>query len=81
MADYVRAYARLRDTTATLDWLDSMNVYHDSFLHIARVDPFLDFVRSQPRYRAWEASSGLPPRARRAGLQGEQDEQVGRVNR
>jgi hypothetical protein len=40
-----------------------------------RVEPIFDFVRTQPRYRTWEASTGLPPMAGRAGLQGEQDEQ------
>lgn len=59
---YASAYAALGDTVATLRWLDSMVVRHDSYLHQIRVDPLFDFLRRDPRYRAWEAGSGLPPR-------------------
>lgn len=76
--EYARSYARLGDTMATLDWLDSLSAHHDSYLHHVRVEPIFDFVRTQPRYRVWEASTGLPPMA---GQAGGQDEQVGRVHR
>jgi tetratricopeptide (TPR) repeat protein len=54
---YARAYALLGDTLATLRWIDSMAVHHDSYLHRVRLDPRFDFVRSDARYRAWEASA------------------------
>jgi DNA-binding SARP family transcriptional activator len=60
---YAIAYATLGDSSATLDWLDSMVARHDSYLHQVRVDPVFDFVRPLPRYRAWEAGCGLPPLA------------------
>jgi hypothetical protein len=36
-----------------------MHVRRDSYLLSVRVDPAFDFVRQDPRYRAWEARSGL----------------------
>lgn len=55
--------ARLRDTAATLDWLDSIVVHHDPYLHQVRLDPAFDFVRAHPRYADWERRTGLPPLA------------------
>lgn len=49
---YASAYAALDDTLATLRWLDSMIVRHDSYLHQIRVDPLFDFLRRDPRYPA-----------------------------
>jgi len=60
-SDYAAAWAALGDTTATLWWLDSMTTGHDSYLAQVRVDPVFDFLRGDPRYRAWEERSGLPP--------------------
>jgi hypothetical protein len=64
-SSYATAYATLRDTAATLRWLDSMLVHRDSYRPQVRVDPVFDFLRGEPRYGAWESRSGLPPR--RAG--------------
>lgn len=58
---YAIAHAALGDTLATLQWLDSMVVRRDSYLHHIRVDPLFDFLRSDARYGAWEARCGLPP--------------------
>ena len=60
---YAEAFAGLGDTEATLKWLDAMVTYHDTYLAQIRVDPLFDFVRTDPRYQAWEARSGLPPLA------------------
>jgi DNA-binding SARP family transcriptional activator len=62
-SEYALAYAALGDTLATLRWLDAMLAGRDSYIHQVRVDPIFDFVRADPRYRAWEARSGLPPLA------------------
>ena len=64
---YALAHAALGDTLATLHWLDSMRVRRDSYLHQVRLDPAFDFVRADPRYRVWEARSGLPPLASPGG--------------
>ena len=60
---YAYAYADLRDTLAMLRWLDSVSVLHDTEVLNVRVDPRLDFIRQDPRFRAWEAATGLPPLA------------------
>jgi len=57
---YASAFAMLRDTAATLAWLDSILVQRDSYLHQVRLDPVFDFVRGEPGYEAWEKRSGLP---------------------
>jgi hypothetical protein len=62
---YAAAYAALGDTAATFAWLDSMLVHRDSYRAQVRVDPVFDFLRSAPRYRAWESRSGLPLRRAR----------------
>jgi tetratricopeptide (TPR) repeat protein len=59
-SQYARAFAGLGDARATLNWLDSMITYRDTYLAQVRVDPLFDFVRKDLRYRAWEARSGLP---------------------
>jgi hypothetical protein len=59
-SSFASAYAALGDTLATLRWLDSMVLRQDSYRHQIRLDPLFDFVRDDPRYRAWEARSGLP---------------------
>jgi tetratricopeptide (TPR) repeat protein len=61
---YAYAYATLGDTAATLDWLDSMVTRHDTYMLNIRVHPAFDFIRTQPRYRAWEVRSGLPAMSR-----------------
>ena len=62
--DFVFAYAALRDTGGTLRWLDTMLVRHDPGLSGVLVSPKFDFMRSDPRYQAWEAA--LPWRRRQA---------------
>ncbi|MGH7627434.1 MAG: BTAD domain-containing putative transcriptional regulator [Gemmatimonadaceae bacterium] len=66
---YASAFAVLKDTVATLAWLDSIVVQRDSYLHQVRLDPVFDFVRGKPEYRSWEKRSGLPamPAAAREG--------------
>jgi len=51
---YANAYAEVHDTTQALRWLDSMVVLHDWQLCCVRVQPQFDFLRTDPRYRAWE---------------------------
>jgi adenylate cyclase len=60
-SQYASAFATLGDTLATLRWLDSMEVHHDSYLHQVRLDPLFDFLRQDPRYQVWVSRSGLPP--------------------
>jgi DNA-binding SARP family transcriptional activator len=71
---YASAFAKLGDTLATLRWLDSMVVHHDSYLHQIRLDPVFDFLRRDPRYQMWEARSGLPPLAARPQPAGSRQE-------
>lgn len=33
---------------------------HDTYMLNIRLHPAFDFVRTQPRYRAWEVCTGLP---------------------
>jgi len=53
--DWMSTYADLGDADETLRWLDSMLAYHDLTLISVTVSPSLDFIRNDPRYRAWEA--------------------------
>jgi tetratricopeptide (TPR) repeat protein len=52
---FADTYAALRDTSETLLWLDSMVARHDPELCCVRLLPQFDFLRNNPRYRAWEA--------------------------
>ncbi len=54
-AAFAYVYAELRDPDETLRWLDSMQVGRDPSIHNVPVDPRFDFLRDDPRYRAWEA--------------------------
>ncbi len=60
---YAQAWAVLGDTTEMLDWLDSMLVTNDSYMHHVRLNPAFDILRNSERYHAWEARTGLPPMA------------------
>lgn len=62
-SQYAYAYADLRDTMATLHWLDSVSIHHDTHALNVRVDPRLDFIRGDPRFQAWDVATGLPPLA------------------
>jgi DNA-binding SARP family transcriptional activator len=53
--DWMSTYADLGDADETLRWLDSMLAYRDLTLISVTVSPSLDFIRNDPRYRAWEA--------------------------
>jgi DNA-binding SARP family transcriptional activator len=53
--DFAYAYASVRDTTETLRWFDSMLVHRDPALQAVPLDPEFDFLRDDPRYKAWEA--------------------------
>jgi tetratricopeptide (TPR) repeat protein len=53
--DWMSTYANLGDADQTLRWLDSMLVYRDPVLMSVPATPSLDFLRTDPRYRAWEA--------------------------
>lgn len=60
-------YADLGDADSTLVWLDSMWVERSMHLHIVPFDPALDFLRSDPRFRAfvrrlpWKPSLAAAP--------------------
>ncbi len=49
------AYAALQDRDATLHWFDSMLAVRSTRLPAIGVDPLFDFLRDDPRYKAWEA--------------------------
>jgi tetratricopeptide (TPR) repeat protein len=53
--DWAHAYAGVGDVDETIRWIDSMGVGRDPMLWSIPIDPSLDFIRSDPRYRAWEA--------------------------
>ena len=54
-SDWAGTYAALRDADSTLRWIDSMRVGRDPGIFSVPIDPAYDFIRSDPRYRAWEA--------------------------
>jgi serine/threonine-protein kinase len=60
--DFAYAYATLRDTTETLHWFDSMLVRREPAVQAIPLDPEFDFLRDDPRYRAWEAKLPWSPR-------------------
>ena len=59
---FATACAQLRDKDATLRWFDSLLVMRDAGLQAVPLDPVFDFLRDDPRYKAWEAK--LPWRHR-----------------
>jgi len=54
-SDWAGTYAELRDADGTIRWIDSMQVGRDPGISRILVDPAYDFLRSDPRYQAWEA--------------------------
>jgi hypothetical protein len=60
--EFAYAYASLRDTTETLHWFDSMLVRREPAVQAIPLDPEFDFLRDDPRYRAWEAKLPWSPR-------------------
>jgi tetratricopeptide (TPR) repeat protein len=53
--DWVNAYAGVGDVGQTIRWLDSMRVNRDPLLWSIPINPSLDFIRNDQRYRAWDA--------------------------
>ncbi len=53
--DWMNAYAAVGDVSETIGWIDSMQVRRDPTIWSVPIDPDLDFIRSDPRYRTWEA--------------------------
>jgi DNA-binding SARP family transcriptional activator len=62
--DWAHAYAGVGDVDETIRWIDSMRVGRDPMLWSIPIDPSLDFIRSDPRYRAWEAKLPWRPAPR-----------------
>lgn len=54
-------YARLKDTEATITLLEKAYADHDPQLQILNIDPFFDFLRSDPRFQDLVKRVGLPP--------------------
>jgi TolB-like protein/Flp pilus assembly protein TadD len=54
------AYAQLGDKDKVLNWLERAYTDHDEDLMYAFPEAELDFVRSEPRFRALEQKLGLP---------------------
>jgi tetratricopeptide (TPR) repeat protein len=54
-------HAALGDTTATLDWLERAYDERSPWIGYLGVDPRLDAVRSQPRFRRLLSQARLPP--------------------
>ena len=52
---FAYAHADLHDTSETLQWFDSMLARRDPALQAIPLDPVFDFLRDDPRYKAWEA--------------------------
>lgn len=52
---FAYAHADLHDTSETLRWFDSMLARRDPALQAIPLDPVFDFLRDDPRYKAWEA--------------------------
>jgi DNA-binding SARP family transcriptional activator/Flp pilus assembly protein TadD len=61
-SQFVLAYAELGDTVNLLRWLDSMESRREPATSNYLLNPLLDFVRDDPRYRAWV--TGLSWRAK-----------------
>jgi hypothetical protein len=53
--DWAYAYAGVGDVEKTIRWFDSMRVGQDPLLWSIQINPSLDFIRNDPRYRAWVA--------------------------
>ena len=71
-----QGYAAVGDADNTLRWLDSMVARRDPTLVVVPLHPAFDFLRSDPRYRAWQAR--LPWRS--AAKPGPAALQLDRVN-
>jgi len=54
-SDWVYAYAGVGNVGEAIRWMDSMRVGRDPLLWSIPINPSLDFIRNDPRYRAWEA--------------------------
>jgi tetratricopeptide (TPR) repeat protein len=59
-SDYSGVYAQWGDTTKALEWLDTAMRLRDPGLEWLKVDPFLDPLRSEPRFQAIERKLKFP---------------------
>jgi TolB-like protein/Flp pilus assembly protein TadD len=58
---YAEIYAQWGNTANALDWLETAMRLHDSGLGTLKVDPLLDPLRREPRFRAIEGALKFPP--------------------
>jgi hypothetical protein len=54
-------YANLRDEDSTLANLEQAYAQRSSYLAVIRVEPALDFLRANPRFRDLQRRVGLLP--------------------
>lgn len=59
--DFASIYAALGDHDAAFAWLDRAYAERSTLLPTLRVDPVMDALRVDPRYRELETRLGLPP--------------------
>jgi len=57
---YAEIYAQRGDIPRALTWLDTAERVGDTGLHFMRVDPFVDPLRTEPRFRAIERKLNFP---------------------
>ena len=53
-------YANLRDEEATLANLEQAHAERSSYLAVIKVEPTLDFLRSDPNFQDLQRRAGLP---------------------
>jgi TolB-like protein/Flp pilus assembly protein TadD len=58
--EYAVIYAQWGDTAKALDWLEAAMRVHEPKLERLRVNPFIDPVRSEPRFQAIEKALKFP---------------------
>jgi hypothetical protein len=58
---YAEIYTQWHQQGAALDWLDKALRLRDPGLVYLRIDPLLDPVRKEPRFRAVERALNLSP--------------------
>ena len=58
--EYAVVYAQWGETAKALEWLEAAMRVHEPKLERVRVNPFLDPVRSEPRFQAIERELKFP---------------------
>jgi len=58
--EYAVVYAQWGETAKALEWLEAAMRVHEPKLERLRVNPFLDPVRSEPRFQAIERELKFP---------------------